>query len=70
MNSSYYGHLREWFRLLSLRGCRVITHRNKQATMLCLKRKRYYLSQMNQVGSVRLRIDTKKMIIVEKMVKK
>src|SRR3954470_20541157 len=26
MNSSNYGHHREWSRLLSLRGCRIITH--------------------------------------------
>ena len=26
MNSSNYGHHWEWFRLLSLRGCRIITH--------------------------------------------
>lgn len=43
---------------------------NKQAAMQCLKRKRYYESQMNQVGSVRLRIDTKEKMIADNMVNK
>uniref|UniRef100_A0ACD5ULJ8 Uncharacterized protein n=1 Tax=Avena sativa TaxID=4498 RepID=A0ACD5ULJ8_AVESA len=40
---------------------------NKQAAMQCLKRKKYYESQMNQVGSVRLRIDTKEKMIADNM---
>jgi charged multivesicular body protein 4A/B len=38
---------------------------NKQAAMQCLKRKRYYESQMNQVGSVQLRINTKERMIAD-----
>ena len=40
---------------------------NKQAAMQCLKRKRYYESQMNQVGSVQLRINTKEKMIADHM---
>lgn len=38
---------------------------NKQAAMQCLKRKKYYESQMNQVGSVQLRINTKEKMIAD-----
>ncbi|KAL6656541.1 hypothetical protein ACP70R_004321 [Stipagrostis hirtigluma subsp. patula] len=40
---------------------------NKQAAMQCLKRKKYYESQMNQVGSVQLRINTKEKMIADHM---
>ncbi|KAG0544974.1 hypothetical protein BDA96_02G322100 [Sorghum bicolor] len=40
---------------------------NKQAAMQCLKRKKYYESQMNQVGSVQLRINTKERMIADHM---
>ncbi|KAF0909048.1 hypothetical protein E2562_030802 [Oryza meyeriana var. granulata] len=38
---------------------------NKQAAIQCLKRKKYYESQMNQVGSVQLRINTKEKMIAD-----
>jgi charged multivesicular body protein 4A/B len=38
---------------------------NKQAAMQCLKRKKYYECQMNQVGSVQLRINTKERMIAD-----
>ena len=38
---------------------------NKQAAMQCLKRKKYYESQMNQVGSVQLRINSKERMIAD-----
>jgi len=40
---------------------------NKQAAMQCLKRKKYYESQMSQVGSVQLRINTKEKMIADHM---
>ncbi|KAG8080517.1 hypothetical protein GUJ93_ZPchr0007g5519 [Zizania palustris] len=38
---------------------------NKHAAMQCLKRKKYYESQMNQVGSVQSRINTKEKMIAD-----
>jgi len=35
--------------------------------MQCLKRKKYYESQMSQVGSVQLRINTKEKMIADHM---
>nr|CAB3457986.1 unnamed protein product [Digitaria exilis] len=43
---------------------------NKQAAMQCLKRKKYYESQMSQVGSVQLRINTKEKMIADHTGKK
>ncbi|CAL5086644.1 unnamed protein product [Urochloa decumbens] len=40
---------------------------NKQAAMQCLRRKKYYESQMSQVGSVQLRVNTKEKMIADHM---